>query len=78
MQLQLFLIVNEDAKVTKKHIYLHMRAMLMVKVGEKYRHYKSTGGDNHTYEVIHIGFFQGKVAYEDQLMIIYKPLYAID
>ena len=49
----------------------------MVKVGERYRHYKSSGGDDHTYEVVHIGFFQGKKAYEDELMVVYKPLYKV-
>lgn len=49
----------------------------MVKVGEKYRHYKSTGGTDHTYEVVSIGFFQGKKAYEDELVVVYKALYDI-
>ncbi len=50
----------------------------MVKVGEKYRHYKSAGWDDHTYRIESIGFFQWKDAYEDEQVVVYKPLYPID
>ena len=50
----------------------------MVAVGEKYRHYKSTGGEDYTYEIVHIGFFQGEEAYDESEVVIYKPLYTID
>ncbi len=38
-----------------------------------WRHYKSTGGDNHTYEVIGIG--RHSETHED--MVIYRPLYIV-
>lgn len=50
----------------------------MVQVGEKYRHYKSSGGADHTYEIVHIGFFQGEEAYDETEVVVYKPLYPID
>ncbi len=36
-----------------------------------WRHYKSTGGDNHTYEVV--GIARHSETHED--MVVYRPLY---
>ena len=39
--------------------------------GERYRHYKSTWGDDYTYEIIAIA----KHSESDELLVVYKPLY---
>lgn len=44
------------------------------KVGDYYRHYKSTGGRNHVYKVI--GF--GRHTETGEVLIVYKPLYIND
>lgn len=45
------------------------------KIGEKYRHYKSKGGNDHVYEIVGIGrhteFEPGDPQF---LMVVYKPL----
>lgn len=38
---------------------------------EKYRHYKSTGWNDHTYEVIWIA----KHSETEDIMVVYKPLF---
>ncbi len=43
----------------------------MPQIGEYYRHYKSTGWDNHIYEIIGIG----KHSETGEILVIYKPLY---
>lgn len=43
----------------------------MPKTGERYRHYKSKGGDDHTYEIVGIA----KHSETDDILVIYKPLY---
>jgi hypothetical protein len=43
----------------------------MPKVGEIYRHYRSKGGNDHTYEVI--GIARNSETLET--LVIYKPLY---
>lgn len=40
-------------------------------VWEKYRHYKSTGWDDYTYEIIDIA----KHSENWEILVIYKPLY---
>lgn len=41
---------------------------------EKYRHYKSTGWDDHTYQIIWLA----KHSENWEFTVIYKPLYAIN
>ena len=43
-------------------------------VWEKYRHYKSVGGSDYTYEIIDIA----KHTETWEILVIYKPLYTID
>ncbi|MFA6080101.1 MAG: DUF1653 domain-containing protein [Candidatus Gracilibacteria bacterium] len=43
----------------------------MEMIGAIYRHYKSTGGNDHVYEVIGTA----KHSETDEILIIYKPLY---
>lgn len=40
-------------------------------IGSRYRHYKSTGGSDHTYEVVGIA----KHSETEELLVVYKPLY---
>ncbi|MBP9812146.1 DUF1653 domain-containing protein, partial [Candidatus Gracilibacteria bacterium] len=42
-------------------------------IGSKWRHYKSKGGDDHTYEVI--GVFVHSETHEP--MVVYRPLYEV-
>ena len=49
----------------------------MIQVGEKYRHYKSIGWADHTYEIVHIGIFQWEYGYDMQKVVVYKPFYDI-
>lgn len=40
-------------------------------IGSHYRHYKSTGWNDHVYEIIGIA----KHSETDEILVIYKPLY---
>lgn len=40
-------------------------------IGQVYRHYKSTGGSNHTYEIVGIA----KHSETEEELVIYKPLF---
>ena len=43
----------------------------MIQVGKKYRHFKSTGGNDHTYKVIALA----KCSETLQPMVVYQALY---
>lgn len=43
----------------------------MVQIGERYRHYKSTGGNDHTYEIVGLA----KHSETEDMLVIYKPLF---
>ncbi|AKH32565.1 hypothetical protein XF24_00204 [candidate division SR1 bacterium Aalborg_AAW-1] len=46
----------------------------MLQIGDHYRHYKSTGGSDYTYEIIGMG----KHTETGEMLVIYKSLYIID
>jgi hypothetical protein len=46
------------------------------KIGERYRHYKSTGGNDHLYEIVGVARHTEHEPDEPEfLMVAYKPLY---
>ncbi len=54
-------------------------AISIPQIGEHYRHYKSTGGMDHVYEVIGIAKnIEMEIDDPDSIMIVYKPLYHAD
>jgi len=53
--------------------------MEIPQIGEHYRHYKSTGGMDHVYEVVGIAKnIEMEIDDPDSIMIVYKPLYHAD
>lgn len=42
-------------------------------IGTRWRHYKSKGGDDHTYEVVGIA----KHSETDEELVVYRPLYGV-
>ncbi len=53
--------------------------MKLPKTGEKYRHYKSTGGMDHAYEIIGLAQEPEEIVPNpENIFVIYKPLYEND
>jgi len=48
-----------------------MMSGIIPQIGEHYRHYKSAGGNHHTYEIIGIA----KHSETEELLVVYKPLF---
>lgn len=50
--------------------------MKLPKIGEKYRHYKSTGGNDHVYEIVGIAQEPEEIVPSpENIFVIYRPLY---
>ncbi|MEN9582914.1 MAG: hypothetical protein RL641_868 [Candidatus Parcubacteria bacterium] len=49
------------------------------KIGERYRHYKSTGGNDHVYEIVGLAkHTEIEPPDLDMFFVVYKPLYESD
>ena len=58
--------------IMREYLYcVHRSKMLVPRVGEIYRHYKSTWWDHHTYEIVWIA----KHSETEEELVIYKPLF---
>lgn len=50
----------------------------MVAVGERYKHYRRSIGNDHAYEIVAIGMFKSEGPYDDEEVVVYKPTYVIE